>query len=87
MHLVNNNLHNIMLKVLQPLATFLLSNKVHPMDPDPEAQRFSLFFNYYAFGSENKLTRLKTLMDNAVGEYPELSEVHKAVNALADVGN
>ncbi|GJJ10926.1 hypothetical protein Clacol_005155 [Clathrus columnatus] len=90
MHFVNNNLHNIMLYVLRPLSTFLLSQKVKSADGTETNIRFNLFFNYYDFKTTGKLKKLQDLAKDAVGEFPSdkiLLEVQKTVNALEDVEN
>ncbi|GJJ10940.1 hypothetical protein Clacol_005169 [Clathrus columnatus] len=94
MHLVNNNLHNIMLYVLRPLSTFLLSKtvkrKAKPTDQKETEMHFNLFFNYYPFAKTGKLAKLKELTRAAVEAFPNdkiLPEVKEAVDALEDVGD
>jgi hypothetical protein len=83
--LVTNNIMNLMLTVLRPLALFLVAQ------PIQDGKNAAPPFNLYKFDENNSaFEQLKSLTSDALKSYPnaaELKPVERFVNELIDISN
>jgi len=83
--LVTNNIMNLMLTVLRPLALFLVAQ------PLRNGKNAAPPFNFYKFDKcSSSYEQLRALTSEALKAYPnatELTTVDRAVNDLIDISN
>jgi len=82
---VDVNVRKLMMKILRPVALFLVST---PLDNEPSINGAAPY-NRYDFvqgGEETVLAQLKRLMNEALAQFPEaLKGVQKPVGELIDL--
>lgn len=87
--LVTNNIMNLMLTIMKPVALFLVTK---PLDNNPSLHAAAPF-NLYEFqegSAESALAQLKRLFSEAIAQFPEAAEgplrgVQRAVDNLIDI--
>lgn len=86
---MTNNIMNLMLTIMKPVALFLVTK---PLDNNPSLHAAAPF-NLYEFqegSAESALAQLKRLFSEAIAQFPEAAEgplrgVQRAVDNLIDI--